>query len=71
MGEDADLETLPDHLARQPCLGELQVSLELDHQTPDSAYICAPSSTNMPYQLTSELSRAGTLSERFRGPVVA
>lgn len=55
VGEDVDLETLPDHPAKQPCLGELQVGMELNHQTSDSAYISTPSSATMPYQLTSEL----------------
>ena len=65
------METLPSHLARQPCLGELQVDLGISHQIPDFAYISAPSSATQPYQLTSELGRARALSERLRGPIAA
>lgn len=42
-----------------------------NHQTPDFAYISASSSATKPYQLTSELGRAGAQSERLRGPTAA
>ena len=66
------METLPNHLASNFALEkELRVALEINHQTPDFAYISAPSSATKPYQLTSELGRAWAPSERLKGPVAA